>query len=85
MSIFRTKDLFQKACQRYNDLHAMTAEERTMLQAHLRGMYLDIEAVCRRHDLQMMVAYGTVIGVFPIGIIILIMIWAFLKDVNLFY
>lgn len=62
MNIFNTKELYLKACKKNCDLHTMTAEERTMLQAHLRGMYLDIEAVCRRHDLQMMVAYGTVIG-----------------------
>ncbi len=62
MKLFNTKNIFMKACYKSNDLHAITAEERTKLQAHLRKMYLDIEEVCKSHNLQMMVAYGSVIG-----------------------
>ena len=62
MNIFHTKDLYLQACQNSKDLHVMTDEERIRLQSHLRKMYLDIEEVCQKHNLQMMVAYGTVIG-----------------------
>ncbi len=41
----------------------MTDDERLRLQAHLRKMYLEVEKVCDRYGLRMMVAYGTVIGV----------------------
>ena len=51
-----------QVCRKSNDLHVMTDEERSGLQAHLRKMYLDIEEVCKRHNLQMMVAYGSVLG-----------------------
>lgn len=62
MNIFNTRDLYMQACMKSKHLHAMTDEERMKLQAHLRQMYLDIEKVCHKHNLQMMVAYGTVIG-----------------------
>lgn len=51
-----------KACLESKDLHAMSKEERLRLQAHLRKMYVDIEKVCKTHNLQVMVAYGSVIG-----------------------
>ena len=51
-----------QACKNSKDLHVMTDEERNKLQAHLRQIYLDIEKVCQKHNLQMMVAYGTVLG-----------------------
>ena len=51
-----------KACHKSKDLHAMTDDERMALQAHLRKMYLEIEKVCDRHGLNMMLAYGSVIG-----------------------
>lgn len=57
-----TKDLYMKACMQSKELHAMTDEERTRLQAHLRMMYLEIEKVCDRHNLKMCTAYGTVLG-----------------------
>jgi lipopolysaccharide cholinephosphotransferase len=62
MRILNNKVLFMQACQNSKDLHVMTDEERNKLQAHLRQIYLDIEKVCQKHDLQMMVAYGTVLG-----------------------
>lgn len=57
-----TKDLYMKACMQSKELHAMTDEERTRLQAHLRMMYLEIEKVCNRHNLNMCAGYGTVLG-----------------------
>lgn len=60
--MLRTKDLYMQSCHKSKDLHQMTDEERLKLQAHLRGMYLEIEKVCDRHGLRMMVAYGTVLG-----------------------
>ena len=51
-----------QACKNSKDLHVMTDEERNKLQTHLRQIYLDIEKVCQKHNLQMMVAYGTVLG-----------------------
>lgn len=38
-----TKDLYMKACMQSKELHAMTDEERSRLQEHLRKMYLEIE------------------------------------------
>ena len=37
------KDLYMKACMKSKELHAMTDEERSHLQEHLRKMYLEIE------------------------------------------
>lgn len=62
MNIFGTRELYMQACHRAKDLHAMTAEERERLQAHLRKMYKEIETVCDRHGLIVMLAYGSVIG-----------------------
>ena len=58
-----TKDLYMKACMQSKELHAMTDEERSRLQEHLRKMYLEIEKVCDRHGLRMCTGYGTVLGV----------------------
>ena len=57
-----TKDLYMKACMQSKELHAMTDEERTRLQAHLRMMYKEIEKVCNRHGLNVCAGYGTVLG-----------------------
>lgn len=62
MNILRTKDILQEACQQSDDVHQMTDEERTRLQHHLLGMYKEIEAVCVKHNLTMMLAYGSVLG-----------------------
>ena len=60
--MFNNRAIFMQACKNSKDLHVMTDEERNKLQAHLRQIYLDIEKVCQKHNLQMMVAYGTVLG-----------------------
>ena len=57
-----TKDLYMQACMQSKELHTMTEEERTRLQAHLKMMYQEIEKVCDRHNLRMCTGYGTVIG-----------------------
>ena len=62
MKIFNTRALLMQAYQNSKYLHVMTDEERYKLQTHLRQIYLDIERVCQKHGLQMMVAYGTVLG-----------------------
>ena len=62
MNIFNTKELYLKACLNAPQLHVMTESERGRLQSHLRKMYLEIERVCNKHGLKMMVAYGSVIG-----------------------
>lgn len=41
----------------------MTNDELIRLQNHLKNMYLDIEKVCQNHNLQVMVAFGSIIGV----------------------
>ena len=48
-----TKGLYMKACMHSKELHAMTDEERSRLQEHLRKMYLEIEKVCDGHNLRM--------------------------------
>lgn len=60
--MLRIKDLYLKACHESSDIYPMTEEERSKLQRHLRGMYIEIEKVCNRHGLRMMTAYGTVLG-----------------------
>lgn len=62
MNILRTKDLFQQACYSSDDVHQMTDDERKRLQQHLLGMYKEIEEVCIKHDLTVMLAYGSVLG-----------------------
>lgn len=62
MNLLKTKDLLQEACQTSDDVHQMTAEERTRLQQHLLEMYGEIEAVCVKHGLTVMLAYGSVLG-----------------------
>ena len=60
--MFTTKDIYTKACHESKDLHEMTEDERLRLQAHLRKMYKDIEAVCDRHGLNVMLFAGSALG-----------------------
>ena len=62
MDIFSTRNLYMKACHQSKDLHVMTDEERVKLQSHLRKMYKEIESICDRRGLVVMLAYGSVIG-----------------------
>ena len=49
-------------CAKSPLLHRMTDEERLKLQAHLRQMYLDVEKICDKHGLKIMIAFGSVLG-----------------------
>lgn len=51
-----------KACNESKLLHEMTDSEKMQIQAHLIKMYIEIEKVCTRHNLRMMVTYGCAIG-----------------------
>ena len=62
MNVIRTLSLVQKAYQGFDGVHVMTDEERTRLQKHLLKMYKEIEAVCVKHGLTVMLAYGSVLG-----------------------
>ena len=62
MSIFRTKDTYQEMCKNSELLHKLTDEERHRLQLHLCKMYKDLEALCDKHNLTMMMAFGSALG-----------------------
>lgn len=62
MNFIKTKALYRQACKDSNDLHIITEEERVELQKHLLKMYKEIESVCMRHNLSVMLAYGSVLG-----------------------
>lgn len=49
-------------CHEAKDLHRITPEELKALQSHLLKMYKDIEAVCDKHGLTVMLAFGSVLG-----------------------
>lgn len=51
-----TKDLYMKAYMQSKELHAMTDEERSRLQEHLRKMYLEIEKVWPCNDNNKLIA-----------------------------
>lgn len=60
--MFSTKDIYTKMCHQSDLVYQMTDEERLKLQAHLRKMYKDIEAVCDMHGLTMMIGGGNMLG-----------------------
>lgn len=60
--MFRTKDIYMRMCHQSKEIHVLTEDERTKLQAHLRKMYQEVEAVCIRHGLTVMLADGSVLG-----------------------
>lgn len=51
-----------KACQESTDLHVITEDERSKLKSHLIRMYKEIESICIKHNLTVMLAYGSVLG-----------------------
>lgn len=51
-----------RMCHQSKEIHVLTEDERTKLQAHLRKMYQEVEAVCNRHGLIVMLADGSVLG-----------------------
>lgn len=62
MGLLRTKELYLEACHKSKDLHVLSRDELQQLQAHLRKMYLDVEKICAKHGLRMMVGFGSVLG-----------------------
>jgi len=60
--MFRTKDIYMRMCHQSKEIHVLTENERTKLQAHLRKMYQEVESVCDRHGLTVMLADGSVLG-----------------------
>lgn len=62
MNIFKTRDIYMQMCHQSKDLHILSEEERTRLQARFRKMYVDLEKVCTKHNLTVMLAYGSVLG-----------------------
>lgn len=55
-------DMYHQLCRESKDLHKITDEERKQLQSHLLKMYKDLEAVCDKHGITVMLAYGSVLG-----------------------
>lgn len=49
-------------CRQSKELHPIKDEERIKLQAHLRKMYKDIEAVCTDNGIPVMLSYGSILG-----------------------
>lgn len=49
-------------CKQSKELHILTDEERIKLQSHFRKMYVDLEKVCQRHNLTIMLACGSILG-----------------------
>lgn len=63
MSLFRIRDSYMKMCHQSEGLlHKLTDDERSKLQAHFRRMYVDLETVCNKHGLTVMLAYGSLLG-----------------------
>lgn len=65
--MIRTKDVFTKICNNGKLGHQYTDEELAKLHRKLFDMYKDIEAVCKRHNLRITLAYGNLIGVLRHG------------------
>jgi len=60
--MFRTRAIYQELCKKSGILHKLTADERRSLQLHLCKMYKDLEKVCDRHGLTVMMAFGSALG-----------------------
>ena len=57
-----TKDIYVKICNTNKIGHQLTDDELKILQSHLMKMYRDLEDVCKRHNLNITLAYGNVLG-----------------------
>lgn len=60
--MIRTKQIMMEIYNSNKVGHQLTDEELKKLQNHLIKMYRDIEDVCKRHGIQICLAYGNVIG-----------------------
>ena len=62
MNILRTQNLYMQACRKSSDVHELTSDELKRLQSHLLKMYKELESLCVKHNLTVMLAYGSVLG-----------------------
>lgn len=61
--MFRSKNIYNDMCKKSSGiLHKVTPEERRKIQLHLCKMYKDLEQVCDRHGLTIMMAFGSALG-----------------------
>lgn len=60
--MFRARNSYASGCQAVDCRRVLTDDERMFLQRHLLKMYKDVEAVCRRHNLNICLAFGSVLG-----------------------
>lgn len=51
-----------QACRTSGDVHELTSDELKRLQSHLLKMYKELESLCVKHNLTVMLAYGSVLG-----------------------
>lgn len=60
--MIRTRKIYLDMCRNSGLLHRMTDDELLQLQAKLRKIYLEIDKICERHGLSVMLAYGSLLG-----------------------
>lgn len=61
--MLRAQQKIQSACNRDLTGISLSKEDIRRLQNHLFGMYKDIEKICVKHNLNMSLAFGNVLGV----------------------
>lgn len=61
-TIFRTKQVFQQLSRDSDILYILNEKEREDLREVLIAIYKDIQCVCDKHGLDLMLAYGSVLG-----------------------
>lgn len=59
--MIKTKSIYQEICNSGNG-YMLTDKDLNILHTHLFKMYKDIERVCRKHGIEICLAYGNVIG-----------------------
>lgn len=62
MNFLRTKQVLIRMGNRSDICHSLTNEERILLHAHYRTMYKEVEKVCDKHGLTMMLTCGSLLG-----------------------
>lgn len=62
MKIIDTKTLLMSAMYNAKDVHIITEEEKQILKNKQLSMYKDLEAICERFGLRIMLAYGSLLG-----------------------
>lgn len=59
--MIRTKEIYKEICNS-GEGYLLSESDLQKLQKHLFKMYRDIEAVCSKHNIEICLAYGNVIG-----------------------